>query len=241
MTFQWGGENILDLIYNYFGISESLNWYSWFVCFYILSILSLPFLHRYILSRFPQLGWLISIAGCYLIEVAILAIPNYSSMPIIFNLFIFVSTFPIVVMGYQCGKWNQEGKLQPWFEGENRLFLALSTVGAVMLLKSFTIRTFGFCIQAFYTPLLIFALVGIFNSFSLTHLSRFLTNVGDLSMYMWFFHAIFFTTTVNGYAKYLVFEPIHNYFYTLFMTFVITYAGSWIFKKTLSPIINKIK
>ena len=135
------------------------------------------------------------------------------------------STFPLVVVGYQCGKWNQEGKLPLWFEGKGKIGLAIGVMASVMLFKSFNIYTYGFCIQAFYTPFLIFALVGLFNSFTLSNIKRFLIHIGDLSMYMGFLHAIFFTTTVNAYAKQLVFEPIHNCFYTLLMTFVFTYAG----------------
>lgn len=242
-TPQLGGviSTPLDLFYNFFGISESLNWYSWFVCFYILSILSLPYLHRHVFSRFPRWGWIVTILVCYVIEIAIHSIPNWNAMPLVQNLFIFFSTFPLIVVGYQCGQWNRDGRLPRWFEGRSRLALALAAVAAVMLLKSFNLNTFGFCIQAFYTPFLVFALVGIFNSFELPRLKRFLVKVGDLSMYMWFFHAIFFTTTVNAYTRLLVFEPIHHYFYTLLMTFVLTYAGSWLFKQMLTPILNKIK
>lgn len=182
-----------------------------------------------------------SIIVYYVAEVLVHAIPGYDSMPLVQNLFTYLSLFPLVIEGYQCGQWNQEVKLPNWFEGRNKLALDLAVVMAVFLIKSIKISTFGFCIQAFYTPFLVFALVGIFNSFSLTGLKKFLVNIGDLSMFMWFFHAIFFTTTVNGYTRYLVFEPVHNYFYTLIMTFVFTYAGSWLFKKALSPIIKRIK
>ena len=232
---------VLDIVYNYFGISESLNWYSWFVCFYILSILSLPYLHRYICSRLPKYGWLLSVFVCYLIEVLIYAKLPWQSVPLIHSLFIFFSTFPLIVVGYQCGKWNEHGLIPHWFEGRWKMLWAISTVIIIMLLKAFDINIFGFCIQAFYTPFLVFALVGIFNSFEMKRLKGFLMNVGDLSMYMWFFHAVFFTTSVNAFTRNFVFEPIQNYFYTLLMTFVLTYAGSWIFKKLLTPIMRRIK
>ena len=44
----WGG-----IFYNMFGLSLSLNWYNWFVCFYILAVLSLPYLHKIIDNKFP--------------------------------------------------------------------------------------------------------------------------------------------------------------------------------------------
>jgi peptidoglycan/LPS O-acetylase OafA/YrhL len=148
---------------------------------------------------------------------------------------------PVVIVGYQCGYWNGKGLVPRWFEGRNRLPVALIAIAATLLLKTISFPVAGFCIQAFYTPILIFAVVGIFNSFKLSWLSKGLQKVGDLSMYMWFFHAIFFTTSVNLYTKNLVFEPFHNYFYTLAMTFILTFAGSWVIKKLLSPVMQVIK
>lgn len=237
-----GGGNLwlLELVYNMFGISESLNWYSWFVCFYILSILSLPFLHKFY-TKYPRWGWLISIMGYYVAECALHTLPHWDTNPLLHNLFTYTSIIPLVIVGYQCAVWNSEGRLPHWFEGEKRLPLALATIIVVLFIKSADIPSLGFCLQAFYTPFFVFAVVGIFNSFKLPVLTSALTKVGNLSMYMWFFHAIFFTKTVNRYSRDLVMEPIHNYFYTFLMTFVLTYIGSWIVKRLLSPVINKIK
>jgi hypothetical protein len=237
-----GGGNSwpINLIYNMFGISESLNWYSWFVCFYILTILSLPYLHKFD-ARFSKWGWLISVFAYYVLECAIHVIPNWSSYPLLQSIFNYTLCIPYVIVGYQCGYWNSKGLLPRWFEGKKLLPIALITIVAVMLINAFRLSVAGFCIQAFYTPVLIFAVVGIFNSFKLSWLSKCLQKVGDLSMYMWFFHAIFFTTTVNLYTKDLVFEPIRNYIYTLVMTFILTFVGSWVIQKLLSPVMQVIK
>ena len=231
---------IIGLIYNIFGISETLNYYSWFVCFYILTIFSMPFLHIFYVKS-PKWGWLISVIGYYIIECVIHCIPGWTMNLLIHSLFIYTLMIPLAIVGYQCGYWNQEGKLPEWFEGKKKAPLAIFTIVVIMLVNAFRYPVAGFCIQAFYTPLLIFAVVGLFNSFKVRWLSLGLQKVGDLSMYMWFFHAIFFTETVNLYTKFLVMEPIHYYLYTLFVTFVLTYIGSWIVKKLLTPIINRIK
>jgi hypothetical protein len=163
-----------------FGVSESLNWYSWFVCFYILTILSLPFLHKFY-TRVSQWGWLISIFAYYVLECAIHFIPNWSSYPLIQSVFNYTLCIPLVLVGYQCGYWNNNGQLPKWFEGRRRLSIALIAICAVMLINAFRFPVAGFCIQAFYTPILIFAVVGIFNSFKLSWLSKGLQKVGDLS------------------------------------------------------------
>lgn len=235
-----GGKTIcIQLIYNMFGLVETLNWYSWFVGFYCICILIMPFLHK-VLDKYKY-GWLVSTIGFYIIAIGLHTIPNWDSIPMIAILFTSFRLIPLIIIGYMCAMWNVQGKLPHWFEGKKRMPIALLAIVQVMALQTLQIPTAGFCVQAFYTPFLVFALVGIFNSFKLKRLKQGFTKVGDLSMYMWFFHAIFFTETVNLYTKNLVFEPFHNFFYTFTMTFVLTYLGSWIIKNIVSPIINRIK
>ena len=231
---------IIQLIYNMFGISESLNWYSWFVCFYILSICSMPYIHK-IIEKYTKYGWIIIILSYYALSIVIHCLPFYQTNLLIYNLFTYTTLFPIIIVGYMCARWNKTGKIPTLFEGKNRLMISLSTLLIVLFIQGIGIPTKGVCLQAFYTPILIFAIVGIFNSFKLPHLRSFFKNIGDLSMYMWFIHAIFFTETVNHYAKHLVFSSSFNCFiYTFIMTLTITYAIAWIIKKMLAPIINKI-
>ena len=231
---------IIYLIYNMFGISESLNWYSWFVFFYVLSIFSMPFLHK-IFEKYPKYGWIITIFSYYALSVAIHFLPFWPTNLLVYNLFSYTTLIPIVIVGYMCAQWNIVGKIPPLFEGKKKLFVSLLAIFTILFIQGIGILSKGFCLQAFYTPILIFAFVGIFNSFKLPYLTKFLRNIGDLSMYMWFLHAIFFTVTVNHYTKYLVFSSSFNcFFYTFFMTFVLTYAISWVIKKLLTPIMNKI-
>lgn len=235
-----GGKTIcIQLIYNMFGLVETLNWYSWFVGFYCICILIMPFLHK-VLDKYKY-GWLVSTIAFYVVAVGLHTIPDWDSIPMIAILFTSFRLIPLIIIGYMCAMWNVQGKLPHWFEGKKRMPIALLAIVQVMALQTLQIPTAGFCVQAFYTPFLVFALVGIFNSFKLKRLKQGFTKVGDLSMYMWFFHAIFFTETVNLYTKNLVFEPLHNFFYTFTMTFVLTYLGSWIIKNIVSPIINRIK
>ncbi|WP_175629261.1 acyltransferase family protein [Bacteroides acidifaciens] len=236
-----GSKNgIVELFYNMFGFVETLNWYSWFVGFYCFSMLLMPALHKFF-QKFQCFGWLIAIIGFYILAVGIHSIRDWDTMPIVHMMFITCTLIPLIIVGYMCAMWNVQGKIPTWFEGREHIPLALLTIAAVLVINAFRIYTAGFCIQAFYTPLLIFAIVGIFNSINVKWLSKGLMQVGDISMYMWFFHAIFFTESVNLYTKRLVFSPIHSYLYTLFMTFVLTYIGSWIIKKIISPILNVIK
>ena len=148
---------------------------------------------------------------------------------------------PNVIVGFMCAKWNREGKLPNWFEGRDKLWLCFVAIFIVLVIQGLNIPTKGLPLNALITPFFIFAVVGIFNSSERKPIKRFLTKVGDLSMYMWFFHAIFFTDTVNLYTKNLVFEPFHCFFYTFAMTFIQSYIASWVIKKLITPVMNKIK
>lgn len=238
MTEISGGVTLILL--NMFGVDETLNWYSWFVCFYILAICSLPLLHR-LFAHYAKYGWIICIGFYYICECLLHFMPNWESNWISLNLFTYTSQMPCVILGYMCAYWNYKGLLPRLFEGKSHIPLSVAGILAVLVLAAIRIPTLGFCLQAFYTPIFIFAVVGIINATQLTCLSKFLKNIGDQSMYMWFFHAVFFTESVNTYTKRLVLEPIHNFFYTLFMTFILTYIGSWIIKRMVSPIIQRIK
>ena len=234
------GGGWIDVVWNLFGISETLNWYSWFVCFYILTILFMPFLSRFY-TRYPKFGWIFSIMLFYVISVFTYLFTDWQSNLLFHNFFIFTTNVPVVIVGYMCGFWNKQGGIPLWFEGSSRWWLSLSAILCILLFKALNISTMGFSLEAFYTPIFVFASLGILKFVKCDILKGFLWKVGDLSMYMWFFHAIFFTETVNLYTKYLVMEPYHTYLYTLFMTFVLTYVGSWCFQKLLTPIMNKIK
>ncbi len=230
----------LNIVYNMFGISESLNWYSWFIAFYIFSILSLPYVHK-LIERFPKYGWIAVFLGSYVVECVVRLIPGWDGDNPLHAFFFFTTLFPVVLMGYMCARWNKEGEIPSWFEGKNRIPLAILTIFVALAIMAIKIPTFGFCLQALYTPFLIFAIVGISNALTPRYITKGLIKIGELSMYMWFFHAVFFTTTVNLYTKALVFEPFNCFLWTLLMTFILTYIGSWIIKKLLTPIIQKIK
>lgn len=221
-----------------FGVDESLNWYSWFVCFYLLTICTMPYLHKLFL-HFQKYGWLVAIFCFYLVECCLHLLPNWEKNWIIHNLFIYTSELPLVIVGYMCGKWNNDGSIPSWFEGNKKTLLSILAVILVLTFNATRVYTFGFCLQAFYTPILVFAVIGIYNSCGMGKIGRLLHKVGDKSMYMWFLHAVFFTSSVNMFTRNLVFKPFHSFFYTFAMTFLLTYIGAYIIKSVLTPILKK--
>lgn len=200
----------------------------------------MPLLDK-LFQKYPKYGWITAILVFYAAAVLLHFIPGWADMPLVSMLFTTFRIIAIIIVGYMCAMWNEQGKIPHWFEGKSRLLISILAICAVLLIQAANIPSAGFCIQAFYTPVFVFAIVGICNSFDSKWLKSALSKVGDLSMYMWFFHAIFFTESVNLYTKNLVFEPFHTWAYTFVMTFVLTYLGSWGIQAALSPIIKRIK
>lgn len=59
--YKW---STIDVLYNMFGISESLNWYSWFLKFYIFAMIVMPVFVKIVAWR-PYVGTALSICAIY--------------------------------------------------------------------------------------------------------------------------------------------------------------------------------
>lgn len=230
---------IIELIYNLFGFSSTINQYSWFVAFYICAILLLPFVHK-VINKCPPHFWFILIPIYYVIQVALHSLPDWEHRPIIYILFYTANLMPLVTIGYMTAKWNKEGKLPQLLFGKFSIIIFILGILVSLFLKSLSFKTYGLPFHAIYTPVFVFSCVGILNAIRAERAKAALIHIGDLSMYMWFFHAIFYSDTVNLYTKPIVFA-YNNFLYTFIVTFVITYIGSWLIKKLLTPVMNKIK
>lgn len=88
----------------------------------------------------------------------------------------------------------------------------------------------GFNLDFIHATVTILGILIIFNSCNLPVISKILTSLGSLSVYMWFFHALFFTDVVRA-----VYQPFilvsDNIFIITLWTIILTYICSWILKK----------
>ena len=83
----------------------------------------------------------------------------------------------------------------------------------------------------------ILGILVIFNICKLPIISKLLTNLGNLSVYMWFFHALFFTDVVRT-----IYQPLilvnDNIFIITLWTILLTYVCSWVLKKVVDGVEN---
>ena len=103
---------------------------------------------------------------------------------------------PTVLLGYYFAKQQVFQKMripQHW---------TMALVGILLIVLAFVGRAVcgaieGFSLFIIYAPMAILGILVIFNSCKMPIISKVLTSLGNLSVYMWFFHALFFTDIVR--------------------------------------------
>lgn len=135
---------------------------------------------------------------------------------------------PTVLLGYYFAKQQVFQKMripQHW---------SMTLVGVLLIVLAFVGRAVcgaiaGFSLFIIYAPMAILGILVIFNSFKMPIISKVLTSLGNLSVYMWFFHALFFTDIVRT-----IYQPFilvsNNIFIITFWTILLTYVCSLILK-----------
>ena len=234
-----GGGNSLkengvgDFVQNLFGVSESLNWYSWFVALYIFCMIILPLISRW-LDKKPILATIGFSIAFYLMEVAIHALPVWESNKWLYSLFNNCMLMPTVLLGYYCAKQQVFQKIRiprHW---------AMALVGLLFILLAFVGRAIcgaiaGFSLFIIYAPITILGILLISHSCRATVIKKVLTSLGNLSVYMWFFHALFFTDIVRT-----IYQPFilvsNNIFIITIWTILLTYFCSRILKTIVERI-----
>ena len=194
-----GGADLWFL--NLIGINSEYNWYSWFVAFYIYCMIIMPFVSK-VVDRKPVIATLGFVVLAFIMEVGVHAIPNYTENDWTQRLFDCLLCTPCMLLGYLFAHEGWFTKIQiP--KNCFILFLATLIMVIVFVLRSNIGAVAGFGLDFFYAPLFILAVLIVFNLYELPILSRALSVLGEVSVYMWFFHALFFTEVVAS-----VYEPL---------------------------------
>lgn len=232
-----GGADLLLL--NLIGVNSEYNWYSWFVAFYIYCMLIMPFISKMI-DRKPITATICFVVLAFILEVGVHAIPNYAENDWTQRLFDCLLCTPCMLLGYL---FAHEG----WFscikipKNPSMLFLAILIMVIDFVMRNFIGAVAGFGLDFFYAPLFILAVLIVFNLYELSILSKMLSAFGDVSVYMWFFHALFFTTAVKA-----LYEPLITISdspwimtpWTILLTFICSWLISRAVEKTQSLLVK---
>lgn len=217
---------------NLFGVNSKWCWVSWFVAFYIYAMVVMPFMSC-LINKWPVVGAFLLIFLTYGFAVAIHQfVPDYSKNDWTQRLFDCMMNSPTMILGYLFAneKWfNKIHIPQHW----SMLFVALLMIVLTFFLRYHYGAFLGFNLDIFYAPLFILAILIIFNLYSFPILSKIFSMLGNTSVYMWFFHSLFFTGVVRS-----VYQPLilitNNLWLIIPWTILITFCCSWAIQRFVS-------
>lgn len=245
-------DDIKRLLFNLIGIDSYYNWYSWFVYFFIYAMLLMPFIARYI-DKKPVVNTSVVVLTSAFLSIAIHELPRFALLlfdikigAIVENkpllaLFNCLMMTPGMVLGYLFAhnsyfeRIKIDGLSKPW------ILVSCFTIFIITFVLRFTIRIKHnpFQLDFFYAPLMIGAIVVLFNKFKLKSLRKVLGKMGEVSVYMWFFHALFFTTPVKW-----IYQPIITIFnhinLVVIWAIIFTFGVSWLIKNVVDHIIRRL-
>jgi hypothetical protein len=232
--------DLVMLVYNLFGISSYFNYFSWFVYFFIFAMIVMPFVARFIVHR-PVQNAIISIVIAYLLSVAVHEIPSllnsfgFTVSDIVDNqpllaLFNCLMMTPIMILGFLFAYQGYYEKIK--IHRVSRFWIVIICVLAIIVvltLRYFRSAVFAFQLDFFYAPVVIGAIAVFFNALRCMPVRVMLIKMGEVSVYMWFFHALFFTKAVRWFYQpaITIFNDINL---VALWTIILTFFASWLIK-----------
>lgn len=242
----------LRVLYNLIGIDSHYNWYSWFVYFFIYAMVVMPFFSRFIDKR-PVRNTVIIVIGITLLSLLYHEIPRIVSLlfdtqipsiaeskPLL-AIFNCMTMTPGMVLGYVFAhnSYFERIRIDQW----SRLWtaaLCFVVMGFTLVIRYLTENAHNpFQLDFFFAPLMIGSIVVLFSKFKLSTCRVVLVKLGELSVYMWFFHALFYTRAVRWFYQpaITIFKDINI---VVLWTILLTFIGSWLIKSVVDTITKRI-
>jgi len=185
-----------EFVENMFGISSTLCWVSWFIYFYIWAMIIMPFAGR-LIDRKPVVwtGILIGVAYICLVTVHKF-IPDFSSNDWTQALFDSLLNTPLMLLGYLFAREGYFEKIripQHW----SIICGAVILAAIVLVARAYIHGKAATLLELIYAPAMIFSILVFFTECKCKWFEKVMSELGDKSVYMWFFHALFFTAATR--------------------------------------------
>lgn len=221
-----------QLIVQMFGLLPNLNWFAWYVFFYVFCMLVMPVLCKYRVFQFKpivNLGLMLIVP--YVLEIALHMIPNYEANTIIHDLFSCFLYFPCFLIGYWMAENNVVARTKQlkWFRNP---IICVIGMFLIFLVRQVISSVAGFMLDVFYAPFLICLAANLLESVDWKPVSLILNTLGKYSTGIWFFHAVFFSTYVCNWFQpilKLISWPPLMYVWLV----VLSLAGAFVYQKIL--------
>lgn len=203
--------DLKEVLLNLFGLSNKYNCANWYVYFYIYSMLILPLIAK-LIDSFKVRSLLVIVLLCG-ITCSILEPVDIRWVRILCACLFYT---PVLVAGYFFGKIDWSTVKYKFSVMDLILILAFGLIVSALFYAFFK----GFTPFTFTAPMVIFSVAALFRRLDLPHLYGFLKRLGQLSSYMWFIHAIFFSTKTRMIFQQQSFWPDNIILVYLFVTVI---------------------
>lgn len=190
-----------NFVLNMFGMWGGLNYYCWYVSFYILAMLTMPFLSR-IIDRYRWQGLVVLLLIFGAIYGAYYFYPKLLTIEIIKRFDRYFKFMPIVLSAYWMAHYKVFSRINIEAGGKI-MWISLVGMVAFYLLRGIPYaKTADFIV----TPLFVGAVallmdsgeqISAVSSKLFGYLKVALTDLGIKSMHIWFLHALFFTASTK--------------------------------------------
>lgn len=213
------------------GISSTLCWVSWFVYFFIWAMIVMPFAGR-LIDRKPIIWTIILMGVSYAGMLAVHQFVDYSASDWTQALFDCLLNTPLMLLGYLFARKKWYEKIPVPSHWLTPVF-AIACAAVVLIVKANVHGALALPIELIYSPVMILSILVLFTSVKLPICTKIFTELGDKSVYMWFFHALFFTAATRPiFAKFVLISD--NLWIIALWTIVLSYICSAAIKKTIN-------
>ena len=219
-----------------FGLLPNINWFAWYVFFYVFCMMVMPFIYK-VFKRKLIFNFGIAFFVPYLLEVIFHSVPNYENITIIHDLFTCFLYFPCFLVGYLMAQHRIMEEMDSFLPSNRKFRVFISVIGLVVVFMMRYMRAgvLGFLFDVFYAPLFVFFVAKLFEALQKRKICSIFSVLGKYSTGIWFFHAVFFSTYVSDLFRpilLLVKQPVFMYIWCVFLSLV----GAFAFQKLLEGI-----
>lgn len=233
-AYAGGGVKITPklLFINLFGLLPNINWFAWYVFFYIFCMLVMPFVYKGFKFK-PTVNFGIAIIVPYLIEVVLHSVPNYESITVVHDLFSCFLYFPCFLVGYLMTQHKIIETLNK--KVPCNIIMSFTGIIIVFIARYFVASVAGLLLDVIYAPLIIYFTSNIFGTVvkrDYKIVKTVFSVLGTYSTGMWFFHAVFFSTYLCDIFRpilTLVKNPVIMYIWCV----VLSLLGAFAYQKLL--------
>lgn len=192
------------LVIQLFGLYPNLNFFAWYVFFYVFCMLAMPFLYRIFRKNLLR-NVLIALLIPYALEILLHSVPAYSEIRAVYVLFDCMLYLPCFLSGYLMAKhgvMDNVNRVLPK-QRAGRMIVCIVGIVAVFFLRMICNSVYGFQLDVFYAPAFVCFAAALFEACGKKPLRGTFSILGKYSAGMWFFHAVFFSTYICD-----TFQPI---------------------------------